>query len=324
MKVYQIISESRLTPYLNVLERLVGTEIDRALAYLARLAKSQNLTAKEISDMWVATAKKTGAELDDVIMQGRFEMKAEGIADDVIDAAVREAEKLRPGILSRITKKLSQNQSKVGAAKSIFGNTFDAISAVMYKLAIYQPILMCAYNIGTDYYSFKSGQMTEAVFRESAQYWLNRCVGEVAAVVAGNAVLSVAWAIPGGIGIGSFKPLAGLAQGLNKASQTALNGWLLTPAGGEWLGKLIVADTFGKINNEPSLKFIRDLMGGWITEVLKIGKNEVQKHTNPAAAAEYDKKQKEKDAASKATYDKIPSTSSGYEKDEYGMIKRNF
>jgi hypothetical protein len=274
--------------------------------------------------MWVATAKKTGAELDDVIMQGRFEMKAEGIADDVIDAAVREAEKLQPGILSRITKKLAQTNSKVGAAKSIFGNTFDAISAVMYKLAIYQPILMCAYNIGTDYYSFKSGQMTEAVFRESAQYWLNQCVGEVAAVVAGNAVLSVAWAIPGGIGIGSFKPLAGLAQGLNKASQTALNGWLLTPAGGEWLGKLIVADTFGKINNEPSLKFIRDLMGGWITEVLKIGKNEVQKHTNPAAAAEYDKKQKEKDAASKATYDKIPSTSSGYEKDEYGMIKRNF
>jgi hypothetical protein len=291
---------------------------------LARLVKSQKLTSKEIAEAWGTTAKKTGAELEDVIMQGRYELKAQGVADDVIDAAVKEAERFQPGILSRITKKLAQTNSKISTAKSIFGNSFDSIAAVMYKLALYQPFVMCAYHIGKDYYSFKSGQMTEEVFHQSAQYWLNQCVGEVVAVIAGNAILSVAWAIPGGIGIGSFKPLAGLAQGLNKASQTALNGWLLTPAGGEMLGKLIVADTFGKINNEPSLKFIRDMMGGWITEGLKIGKNEVQKYTNPAAAAEYDKKAKEKDAAGQAEYDKIPSTSKGYEKDQYGMVKRSF
>jgi hypothetical protein len=278
MKVYQIISESRISPFLNILEKIGVTEIDKALGYLARMAKSQKLTSKEIAEAWGATAKKTGADLEDVIMQGRYELKAQGVADDVIEAATKEADKFQPGILSRITKKLTQTNSKIGAAKSIFGDTFDAISAVMYKLAIYQPILMCSYHIGKDYLSYKNGQMTEEVFRESAQYWLNECVGEVAAVVAGNAILSVAFAIPGGIGIGSFKPFAGIAQGLNKASQTALNGWLLTPMGGQWLAKLIVGDTFGQINNEPSLKFIRDAMGGWVTEGIKVGKNEVQKY----------------------------------------------
>ncbi len=324
MKVYQIISESRLSPFLGVLEKIAATEIDKALAFLARLAKSQKLTAKEIAEAWATSAKSKGLNLEDVIMQGRYELKAQGIADDVIEAATKEAEKFQPGILRRITQKLAKTNSKVATAKSIFGSSFDVIASVMYKLAIYEPILECAYHIGKDYYSFKSGQMEENVFRESAQYWLNECVGRVAAAVIGNKILSVAWAIPGGFGIASWRPLASLAQGLNKASQTALNGWLLTPAGQDMLAKLIVADTFGQINNEPSLKFIRDMMGGWITEALKIGKNEVQKYTNPAAAAEYDKKQKEKDAASQAEYDKIPSYSGGYEKDEYGRIKRNF
>ena len=324
MKVYQIISESRLSPFLDVLERLGAGGMDQALGFLARLVGRNRLTAKEIAESWITASKKTDWPLEDIILMGERQLVNEGVDRAIIDAAIQEAAKFKPGLLSRITNRLATTNSKISTAKSIFGNSFDSISAVMYKLALYQPFVMCAYHIGKDYYSFKSGQMTEEVFRQSAQYWLNQCVGEVAAVVAGNAILSVAWAIPGGIGIGSFKPLAGLAQGLNKASQTALNGWLLTPAGGEMLGKLIVADTFGQINNEPSLKFIRDMMGGWITEGLKIGKNQVQKYTNPAAAAEYDKKAKEKDAASQAEYDKIPGTSTGYEKDQYGMVKRNF
>jgi hypothetical protein len=324
MKVYQIISESRLTPFLDVLERLGSANMDQALGFLARLVGRNRLTAKEIAESWVTASKKTGWPLEDVIMMGERQLVTEGVDRAIIDAAIQEAAKFKPGLLGRITKKLTATNKSLDVTKSIFGDSFDSIAAVMYKLALYQPFVMCGYHIAKDYYSFKSGQMTEAVFRQSAQYWLNQCVGEIAAVVAGNAVLSVAWAIPGGIGIGSFKPLAGLAQGLNKASQTALNGWLLTPAGGEWLGKLIVGDTFGKINDEPSLKFIRDMMGGWVTEGLKIGKNEVQKYTNPAAAAEYDKKAKEKDAAAQAEWDKIPSTSKGYEYDQYGMPKRNF
>jgi hypothetical protein len=324
MKVYDIINEGGGKLFLGILEKIAAPEIDKALAYLARLSITEKMTAKEIAQSWSKAAEKTGLALEDVIVMGEREMATAGVDRALIDSAVKEAASYKPGLLGRIAEKLKSTRSKTATVKTAFGDFLDITSSVLYKLAVWEPVLETTYNIGVEYLDYKAGKMTESQFRNSAQYWLNDGVGKVAAALIGNATLAIGFGAIGGVGLGSWKPLAGLAQFGNQVSQTALNAWLLTPHGRDALAKLIMGDTFGHItgpNGEqiPALKFIRDAAGGWITEGTKRVTEAVQEYTDPAAAAEAKRKRDEKDAKSAAELTKLPRYTPGMEIDQRGM-----
>lgn len=326
MKVYDIINEGGGKLFLGILEKIAAPEIDKALAYLARLSITEKMTAKEIAKSWSAAAEKTGIALEDVIVMGEREMTTAGVDRALIDSAIKEAASYKPGLLGRIAEKLKSGRNKTATVKTAFGDFLDLTSGVLYKLAVWEPVAEVAYNISVEYLDYKAGKITEGQFRNSAQYWLNDGVGKVAAALIGNATLAVGWGALGGIGLGSWAPFAKLAQVGNQVSQSALNAWLLTPHGRDALAKLIMGDTFGHItgpNGEqiPALKFIRDAAGGWITEGGKRVKEAVQEYTDPAAAAEEKRQRDEKDAKSAAEFAKLPKFSPDGGMDQYGMSK---
>jgi hypothetical protein len=328
MKVYDIINEGGGKLFLGILEKITAPEIDKALAYLARLSITEKMTAKEIAQSWSKAAEKTGVALEDVIVMGEREMATAGVDRALIDSAIKEAASYKPGLLGRIAEKLKSGRGKTATVKTAFGDFLDITSGVLYKLAVWEPVLETTYNISTEYLDYKAGKITESQFKNNSQYWLNDGVGKVAAALIGNATLAVGFGAIGGIGLGSWTPLAKLAQFGNQVSQSALNAWLLTPHGRDALAKLIMGDTFGHItgpNGEqiPALKFVRDAASGWITEGGSRVKEAVQTYTNPAAAADAKRKRDEKDAKSDAELAKLPKYTSGMAIDQRGMSVSN-
>ena len=158
MKVHEIITESQILTenlsrvLLNVLERVGVADFDRALAYLARsvVGKTDVAVGKEMAEAWLAASKKTGLPFEDVVAAGQRELNTAGVNRTVVDAALAEAERIAPGLWSRIMSRLGKAGTKAeheAAAKSIFGSKFDFVSALAYKLAIWGPVAECAYHL---------------------------------------------------------------------------------------------------------------------------------------------------------------------------------
>jgi hypothetical protein len=328
MKVYQIISESRLTPYLNILDRVVPTEIDKALGYLARLVGHSRLTAAEIAESWAAAAKKTKLPLEDIMIMGEYELRAVGVDDALIKAALKEADKYEAGIFARINKRLDKIGAKADDVKAVFGGGMEALTTITYKLGIYAPMVECGYNVLVEYRDYKSGKQDYAGFQNSAQHWVNKCVGQVAAAGIGSwgiaKIVGFFGTVPGPLGM---KMLGPIYQTINQTAQIAFNTWLLSPLGREALAQAIVADIFmnvpvnvaGNIEMQPIQKVLRDTIGGWTTKFIGLARDQVQKVTNPEAVAQRDK---EKAAADQAHANKkYPSVTPGWQYDATGKPK---
>jgi hypothetical protein len=333
MKVYEIITESRILTenlsriLLNVLERVGVADFDRALAYLARsiVGKTDVAIGKEMAEAWMAASKKTGLSFEEVVAAGQRELNTAGVNRAVIDAAMAEAERLTPGLWSRIMARLSKTGTKAeheAAAKSIFGSKFDFISALAYKLAIWAPVAECAYHLWDLKRRRDSGDpeyQNDATYKNDIQYFINKAVGQIATALVGNKLLTTAFSIPGSMPILGWKKLEKIWQGGNQVAQTALNAWLLTPGGRDMVAKFIASDIFGKINDKTTLEFIRDQLGGWVTDLYDYAEEQVQKVTNPAAAADTARKKQQQSAAELSAREKLPKYSTGTKYDQYGM-----
>jgi len=328
MKVYQIISENWRQELADVLLRAGAGNIDQVLGFLARAIGRNKLTAKEIAESWVTISRKTDWPIEDIIVMGERELVTAGVDRAVIDAAIKEAAKSQPGLIGRIAAKLKSARTKTATVETAFGSFLDVTSGVLYKLAVWEPVVEVAYNVGNEYLDYKAGRISEAQFKNNSQFWLNDGVGKVAAALVGNAVLAGGWGAIGSVGLGSWKPLAGLANVANTATRAALNAWLLTDHGRDCLAWLIMGDTFGRItgpNGEqlPALQFIRDAAGGWITKGTSLAKEVVQTYTNPQAAAAAKTQRDAEDAKSAAEWKKLPSYTPGMELDKTGMTKKS-
>ena len=328
MKVYQIISESRLTPFLEILEKIGVTEIDKALGFLARLVKGSKLTAEEIAQSWVTTATKKQLPFEEVVLIGERELRSAGVDEALIKKALQKADEIEPGVMAKVTARASADMSSA----QWLGKSLATVSSYANALGLGIPIALCVKNIGLEYADYQQSPKTQAdyeTFQHSSQYWINKCVGEVAAVIIGNWFIAKVVSIPGGwVGMTGSKKLAGFYTGLTQAAQTTFMVAITSPAGREWLAKMFVADLImdvpvavgGRIEQQPIQKVIRDMVGGWTTGALGWVADQTQKITDPAGAAKKAADAKAKAAADQAAADaKYQGVSKGRQYDAYGM-----
>jgi hypothetical protein len=334
MKVYQIISESRLTPYLNVLEKIGVAEIDKALGFLARLVGASKLTAKEIAESWATTAKKTKMPFEDVVMLGERELRAAGVDDALIKASLKEAEKYEAGIFARINKRLDKIGSKVDAGKAVTGKGFDVITTVAYKFGIYEPILECLYDIYSEYSDYSSQKIDYATFQNNCQFWINKAVGRVAATAISSwgiaKIATIIGGVPGPLGM---KVLDGFYKRTTQVAQTGVNVWLQTPSGREALAQAFVADLLfnvpvnvnGRIEQQPIQQMLRDTLGGWITKFMGLARDQAEKIYDPAGSVQRTADKEKQAAADKAKDDAAyQGVSKGWETDQYGQSVKKY
>jgi hypothetical protein len=333
MKVHEIITESQILTenlsriLLNVLERVGVADLDKALALIARsvVGKTDVAVGKEMAEAWLAASKQTKLPFEDIVAAGQRELNTAGVNRTVVDAALAEAERIAPGLWSRIMSRLGKAGTKAeheAAAKSIFGSKFDFVSALAYKLAIWGPVAECAYHLWDLKRRRDSGDpeyQNDATYKNDVQYFINKAVGQIATALVGNKLLTTAFSIPGSMPILGWKRLEKLWQGSNQVAQTALNAWLLTPGGRDMVSKFIASEIFGKIGDKTTLEFIRDQLGGWITDLYEYVEEKVQTVTNPAAAAQTAQRKQQKSAAELAAREKLPKYSTGTKYDQYGM-----
>lgn len=334
MKVYDIISESLILTeskrlFLAMLERLGVTEIDKALAYLGRVAVSSRMSAKEVAESWATAARRTGTDIEDIAVMGERELRAAGMTDADVRKVMAELDKFQPGIFAKINKRLAAVGSKVDSAKAVLGKSFDVVTTIAYKLGIYEPIIECAYDIYTEYSDYSAGKIDQATFQNNSQYWINKCVGRVSAVIVGNYFITKIVSIPGGVpGPTGWKALEGIWKGINQTAQTAFNVWLQTPPGRQALAEFMVADLLfdvpvnvaGSVKMVPVQQAIRDMIGGWTTRFLGMARDQAEKVYDPASADKKKKEKADKAAADQAQADKdYKGFSQGTKYDAYGM-----
>jgi hypothetical protein len=329
MKVYDIIVEApvNVNAYLAILNRMASvTEIDKILGNLARLVKSTRFTAEEIADSWVASANKSGLSLEEIVVMGERELRAAGVDDALIKKALQKADAIEPGIYGKVTARISADMS----TGEWLGKSLETVTKYANALGISVPILLCIKNIGLEYSDYQKSAKTPAdyeKFQHSSQYWINKCVGEVAALIVGNFLIARIFSIPGGWpGFTGAKKLGPIYTGLTRTAQITFMAALMSDEGRLWLARMFVADTFnlpvavgGRIEQQPIQKVIRDTVGGWITGALGWVTDQAQKVTDPAAAAK-----KTADATAKTAADKAKSDAAyqgvtpGWKYDKFG------
>ena len=330
MKVYDIIVEApvNVNAYLAILNRMASvTEIDKILGNLARLVKSTRFTAEEIADSWVASANKSGLSLEEIVVMGERELRAAGVEEALIKKALQKADAIEPGIYAKVIARARADMS-YGAW---LGNSLESVTKYANLIGISAPILICIENIGKEYYTYQKSAKTPAdyeTFQHSSQYWINKCVGEVAALIVGNFLIARIFSIPGGWpGFTGAKQLGPIYTGLTRAAQITFMTALMSDEGRLWLARMFVADTLnlpvavgGRIEQQPIQKVIRDTVGGWITSGLGWVKDKAQKVTDPAGAAKKDADAAAQDAAAKAKADaSYRGFSKSTPRDAYGM-----
>jgi hypothetical protein len=331
MKVYDIIVEapSNAAAYLAVLNRITSaTEIDKALGYLARLVKGSKFTADEIADSWVASANKAGLSLEEIVVMGERELRAAGVEEALIKKALQKADAVEPGIYGKVTARIKADMS----TGEWLGKSLEKVTGYANLLGLGIPIGSCISSIGKEYYTYQKSAKTPSdyeQFQNNSQYWINKCVGEVAAVIVGNWFIAKVISIPGGwAGLSGAKQLGPIYLGLTRAAQITFMASIMSDEGRNWLAKMFVADLLfnvpvavgGRIEQQPVQKVIRDTVGGWTTGALGWVKDKAQTLSDPAAAAK-----KTADTAAQAAADKAKADASyrGFSKstprDAYGM-----
>lgn len=331
MKVYDIIVEApvNVNAYLAILNRMVSvSEIDKILGNLARLVKSSRFTAEEIADSWVASANKAGLSLEEIVVMGERELRAAGVEEALIKKALQKADAIEPGIYAKVTARISADMS-TGAW---LGKSLESVTKYANFIGISAPILICITNIGKEYTTYQKSAKTPAdyeTFQHSSQYWINKCVGEVAALIVGNFLIARIFSIPGGwAGFTGAKQLGPIYTGLTRAAQITFMTALMSDEGRLWLSRMFVADLLfnvpvavgGRIEQQPIQKVIRDTVGGWTTSGLGWVKDKAQKVTDPAGAAKKDADAAAQDAAAKAkSAAEYQGFSKGHKYDDYGM-----
>jgi hypothetical protein len=314
MKVYDIIVEAPVNAaaYLAILNRMVSvSEIDKVLGSLARLVKSSRFTAEEIADSWVASANKAGLSLEEIVVMGERELRAAGVDDALIKKALQKADAIEPGIYGRVTARISSDMS-TGAW---LGKSLDSVTKYANFVGLSAPIAICITNIGTEYVNYQKSAKTPAdyeTFQNNSQYWINKCVGEVAAIIVGNWFIARVVSITGGwAGFTGAKQLGPIYLGLTRAAQIAFMTSIMSDEGRLWLSRMFVADLLfnvpvavgGRIEQQPIQKVIRDTVGGWTTSGLGWVKNQAQKVTDPEGAAKKTADAEVQKKADKATAD---------------------
>jgi hypothetical protein len=331
MKVYDIIVEAptNAAAYLAVLNRITSAaEIDKALGYLARLVKGSKFSADEIADSWVASANKAGLSLEEIVVMGERELRAAGVEEALIKKALQKADAIEPGIYGKVTARISADMS----TGEWLGKSLEKVTGYANILGLGIPIGSCIASIGKEYATYQQSKKTPAdyeTFQHSSQYWINKCVGEVAAVIVGNWFIAKVISIPGGwAGLTGAKQLGPIYLGLTRAAQITFMTSIMSDEGRNWLARMFVADLLfnvpvavgGRIEQQPVQKVIRDTVGGWTTRALGWVTDQAQKLTDPAAAAK-----KTADAEVQAKADKAKAdaayqgVSKGREYDAYGM-----
>ena len=330
MKVYDIIVEApgNAALYTAILNRVTSVaDIDKALAALARLVKSSRFTADEIANSWVESATKTGLTLEEIVILGERELRAAGIEEALIKKALKKVDAIEPGIAAKVTARVSSEMS----TSAWLGKSLETVTGYANLLGLSIPIGSCIKNIGLEYADYQQSAKTPAdyeKFQHSAQYWINKCVGEVAAIIVGNWFIARVVSIPGGwAGFTGAKQLGPIYLGLTRAAQITFMATLMSDEGRNWLARMFVADLFfnvpvavgGRIEQHPVQKVIRDMVGGWTTRGLGWVKDQAQKVTDPAGAAK-----KTADAAAQAAADKAKADAAyqgvtpGWKYDKYG------
>jgi len=331
MKVYDIIVEApgNAAAYLAVLNKLTSVaDIDKVLGYLARLVKGSKFTADEIADSWVASANKAGLSLEEIVIMGERELRAAGVDEALIKKALQKVDAVEPGLYGKVTARIKADMS-TGAW---LGKSLETVTKYANFVGLSAPIAICITNIGEEYYNYQKSAKTPKdyeAFQNNSQYWINKCVGEVAAIIIGNWFIAKVISIPAGwVGLTGAKQLGPIYLGLTRAAQITFMTAMMSDEGRNWLAKMIVADLLfnvpvavgGRIEQQPVQKVIRDTVGGWTTGALGWVTDQAQKVTDPAGAAKKTADVAAQDAAAKAKADAAyQGVSKGREYDAYGM-----
>ena len=283
MKVYEIISESRILNEEStwVLVARAATKSSSAIADVFRLISSEvkagKMAASELAEAWLAAARTTAKDVEEVIKSGRKIAKDAGVADDVIKAAETEA---------RASAKLLANYDKM-------------LLPLGERIPDWLPTLITTLGIATPIYNyFKKmeywGQqgLSEDQLKQKKNIELGVLLTEMAALFVGGKIVNAAGGIVKFLSkVLPAKTSKAIVAIIDKVTKPTVNAafatWLGTDAGRMWLAMTTLGgltDLIGELTGSDLLKpgenrlELFNKMGGWfqnIINVIKIGRAHV-------------------------------------------------
>lgn len=254
MKIYEIIAESQQlnevggSIFVSMLEK-VGAA--KAFGWLANaFAKSPKEQAIEGFADHIAQAMRSGVSGDEAAKA----LKAAGVADDVIAAALKKAQ----AIVGKETIVAGGS-----AAAKAFGKGYQAISGGLTLWGVADPIIQCAEGINRAYDEQAKGnpEYQGIGLRAAIQVEINKCVGKLMALGIGRGVIRAGMSMPKNL-FGAFYngPMLDKAfNGMTSVAQTAFTAWLVSPQGQKALSNWILGSSF----LGSAFREVRDYIGGW-------------------------------------------------------------
>lgn len=315
MKIYDIISESQqlnenviiMTGFKQILKYVSsrgGQGLEHAMEWIAKRLAGKAGAAENLAEAWILAAEKVGITEAEAIAMGAERAAKAGIADDVIVAARRAAEKLIEKRASSVWGQLKTPDSKLNF---YYGLTFKNINKGLMFWGIGEPIYDCVTKILNAYELRDSGNeelKDPAKLQWVVQYYIDQCVKQVVSLWLGNKIVNkvigswvpgVAYNIP--IAGKLFQQLDPIYTKVTPAVLAAFKVWMISNEGQEalakWLvGQAMIPGTDWKIPFGPSYqKLILDPLGG----IAMTGYNKILKWTGsdkmiPEPGGDKDKK----------------------------------
>jgi hypothetical protein len=160
----------------------------------------------------------------------------------------------------------------------VFGNWFSLIKNVALAWGILEPLYTTAKEIMALNAKLKNKQIEPDEYEGQVQFWLGKCVTQVAAIGAAKFSINTAGKL---ISTLPFSKTAGsLIAKLSGPGAAAFGVYLTTPDGSEAFWQWFVGNTFGKLVAD----FMRDWVGSWAKKGYDAVIGHEDSRTSPSAS----------------------------------------
>jgi hypothetical protein len=268
MKVYEIISESRIlneesTWMLVVRAASKGSGIlADVLRAISAEVKVGSKTSSELAEAWVAAARTTSKDIEEVIKSGRKIAKDAGVADDAIRAAETEA---------RASAKLLADYDKM--LLPLGERIPNWLPTLINGLAISTPI----YNYFKKMEEWGKKGLSKEQLEEHKRIELGILLTEMASLFVGGKIVNSAGGIVKFLSkVLPTKPYNAVVAIIDKitkpAAKAAFAAWLGTDAGRMWLA----TTTLGGLTELMDVTSVANRvelfnqMGGWFQNIMNV------------------------------------------------------
>jgi hypothetical protein len=301
MKIYDIIAESQqlnenvliMTGFRQLLKYVSsrnGQGLEHAMEWIAKRLAGKAGAAEQLAEAWILAAEKVGISEAEAVALGAEKAAKAGIADDVIAAAKRAADKLIEKRANSVWGQLKTPDSKTNFW---WGASWKTINAGLTFWGIVEPILECKENIMKLYEMRERGEPELQDLNKlnwAVQWYIDKCVQQVVSIWAGNKIVGKvvgSW-VPGvvyNIPIAGklFGKLDPLYSKLTPVAQAGFKTWMMTSDGQEALAKWIVGEAMlpGTEWKIPGGEWYKKAILNPLSGLALTGYNKISRYLNP-------------------------------------------